>query len=60
MIYTIDYLKKEAEGIIGSWNGSDEKWTHEGDFMTEEDVNLADDLLDKIKEVEELASELHL
>jgi hypothetical protein len=53
MIYTLDYIEKEAEGIAASWNGSDERFMYEGDNMTDEDAQRAIVLLEKIKEVRE-------
>jgi hypothetical protein len=61
MIYTLEYLKKEAEGIVGHWNGSDERFIDaSGEARTEEDAQAAQELLEKIKEVEELIEELSL
>jgi len=29
---------KELESFIGSWNGKDDKFIHEGEIFTEDDV----------------------
>lgn len=58
-IYTLDYLKTEAEGISGHWNGEDDNYIdHNGDARKEYDATIAGDLLEKIKEVEALIEEL--
>jgi hypothetical protein len=59
MIYTLEWIKKEANLISGYWNGSDESFIDgNGDSRTEEDVNAAQELLKKIEEVEALVKEL--
>ncbi len=61
MIYTLEWLKKEAEEITGHWNGSDEHFVDaSGEPRTEEDVQGATELLEKIKEIEVLIKELGL
>ena len=56
MIYTLDYLRSEANLITGYWNGSDEKFVDGcGEARTEEDVGNAQDLLVKIVEIEDLS-----
>lgn len=61
MIYTLDWLKKEAEGIVGHWNGSDENFIDaSGEPRTEDDVQVATELLEKIKEIDALTEELGL
>ena len=58
-IYTLDYLKTEAEGISGHWNGEDTRYVdHNGEARTEDDASAAGELLEKIKEVEALIEEL--
>ena len=58
-IYTLDYIEKEATLISGYWNGSDARFTDgSGEVRTEEDVQAAEELLVKIKEVKELLKEL--
>lgn len=60
-IYTLEYLKKEAELISGYWNGSDEQYLDgNGDVRTEDDVQAATELLEKISEIEELVKELSI
>lgn len=59
MIYTLQYIKEEAEDIAGHWNGSDEKFVDgNGDLRNDEDAEMAVELLDKVKEVEELMKAL--
>jgi hypothetical protein len=59
MIYTLDWLKKEAEMISGHWNGSDDRYIDgNGDPRTEEDAAAASELLDKLTEVKQLIEEL--
>lgn len=59
MIYTLEWLKKEAELITGCWNGSDEKFVDgNGESRTEDDVQRANDILDRIAEIEALVKEL--
>ena len=50
-IYTLDWLKKEAEEIQGQWDG---------DFpgLAEDRAHAAKELEDKLKEVEALVEEL--
>lgn len=60
MIYTLDYLRKEAQGIQAAWNGSDEKFIYDGDVFTEEGVNKAIELEQKLEEVQWLVNELGL
>lgn len=61
MIYTLDWLTKEAELIAGHWNGSDEKFMDgSGEPRTDEEAETAVELLDKIKEVEALTEALGL
>lgn len=61
MIYTLEYLKKEAKGIAGSWNGEDNRFIdHTGESRTGDDADVANELLDKIKEVEALIEELSI
>lgn len=59
MIYTLEWLEKEANLIAGYWNGSDEKFVDgNGDIRTEDDVNASQELLQKIIEIKELIKEL--
>lgn len=52
-IYTLEYLKQEAEEIVGAWNGDNPG--------TQEDrAHVANQLLEKITEIEALISELHI
>lgn len=59
MIYTLDFLKKEAELIAGHWNGESERYTDgNGDIRTEEEAQAASELMETLKQVEELVKEL--
>lgn len=59
MIYTLEWLEKEANLIAGHWNGSDEKFVDgSGEVRTEDDVVAAEELLTKITEIKELIKEL--
>lgn len=53
MIYTIDWLKKEAEEIQAAWDGTDAG-------VKEERAHAAKELEEKLQEVEELIEELGL
>lgn len=59
IIYTLDWVKKEAD-IIGSyWNGKDAKYIDgNGDERTPEEADLAAAILERVKELEELITEL--
>ena len=58
MIYTLEYIKKEAEGIVAAWDGSSEEFLYEGEKMTEDEVNMAKTLLEHIDNVGVLTSSL--
>jgi hypothetical protein len=61
MIYTLDYIEKEANTIASYWNGSDESFIDgNGDSRNEEDVQNAEELLQKIQEVKELLKALSI
>lgn len=59
MIYTLEWLTKEANLITGYWNGSDEKFVDgNGEVRSEDDVIAANELLDKITGIKQLIEEL--
>jgi len=61
MIYTLEWIKKEAEGIAGHWNGEDAKYIDaSGEVRSEEDAQTAQELLDAVAEVEELIKVLSM
>lgn len=61
MIYTLDYIEAEANKIVGTWNGKDEKMNLEGTIVDAEYfVRGAEELLEKIKEVRTLLMELSI
>lgn len=50
----VEYLlkrKQEAENLVGSWNGEDEKFIHEGEIFSESDVNVEQDVIKKCDEL---------
>lgn len=58
-IYTLEYIKKEAQLIAGHWNGESERFVDgNGEPRTEDEAHAASELLDKIAEVEVLLAEL--
>lgn len=60
-IYTLDYLEKEANAIIGTWNGEDEKMNLDGTMVDAEYfVDGAKELLEKITEVRTLVMDLSI
>ena len=59
MIYTLGYLKEEAELIAGHWNGSDERFMDgSGEPRTDEEAEMAVELLENIEDIEKLIKEL--
>jgi hypothetical protein len=59
-IYTLDFIKREAEGIASSWNGEDARFSYEGDVYTEDDAHAAMELLKHLEKVEKFIKELNL
>lgn len=58
-ILTLDFIKQHCEGISGYWNGSDERFIDaDGHDRHEEDAEIANDILEKVKEVEELLASI--
>lgn len=60
MIYTLEYLEKEAEGIASSWNGEDEFFYYEDTKYHEHDVAIAEALLKNLQEIKAQAAALKL
>jgi hypothetical protein len=61
MIYTLDYIEKEAILIAGFWDGSDDTFIDgNGDKRTQDDVDNAIELLQKLQEVKDLMKELDI
>jgi len=59
MIYTLGFLKEEAESIAGHWNGEDARFIDaSGEVRSEEDVQNANDLLENIENIENIIKEL--
>lgn len=44
---------KELENFIGSWNGKDDSFMHEGSIYHEDDINTAQEALTILKEQDE-------
>lgn len=53
MIYTLDYLKQEADRIQASWDGTDAG-------IAEDRAHAAKELEEKIKEIEAIIEELDI
>ena len=49
-----EQIKKEQLEIVQGWNGEDSTFYVNGESYTEEDVNRAEDILEAIKNLEEL------
>ena len=47
-------LREYMEGIAGSWNGSDEKFSFEGEVFHEDDAGSATEIVEKIDELQEM------
>jgi hypothetical protein len=60
MIYTLDYLEKQAQGIQSAWNGEDDRFMYEGDIYHESDVEIAKIIEEKITEIKLLAAQINL
>ena len=61
MIYTLDWVGKEAGMISSYWNGKDTRYIDgNGDPRTEDDAMAAEELLSKIKEVRALMEHLKI
>lgn len=59
-IYTLDWIRKEAEGINSAWDGKGSTFMYEGDIYPAEQADTAKELLEKLDEVEALIKELSL
>jgi hypothetical protein len=53
-IYTIEWLRSEAEAIASGWNGKDDKFVVGGFVYSAEQADVAIDMLKKLDEVEAL------
>ena len=60
MIYTLDYIEKEARNIQGAWNGEDDRFMYDGEMLPMEYVDIAKELEEKIAEVRELITALSI
>lgn len=55
MILTLPYLEDEANDIVGYWNGSDDRFVDgSGTVRTEDDVQIAEDIIKLCKELKDL------
>ena len=50
-------VKRYMESVRGSWNGEDAKFLHEGEVYHEDHVGIAEDIIEKIDELQELLNE---
>ena len=61
MIYTLDYIAKEAEAIAGHWNGSDERFIDaNGDLRNDDEAQAASEILDTINNLKANLEYLHI
>lgn len=60
MIYTLSYIEDEAQKILSSWNGKDNVFYVEGEKYTEGEAQMAHDLIGRLDEIRNLASELRI
>jgi len=56
----LNKAREDLNHFIGSWNGEDTKFIHEGAIYHEDDVNCATEALEKIEELQELLAELNI
>ena len=49
--------KKYLEEILSSWNGEDAWFSHDGEKFHEDDVHCAEEIIEKIDELQELFNE---
>ena len=60
-IYTLDWLKEQANTIAPFWDGKNETFIGgDGEIYSEEQAYAANELLEKIKEIEAILPELNL
>lgn len=57
---TLSEIKEQAERIVSSWNGEDKTFQCDGETYHEEDAETAQDLIEAIKNVEELLATLNI
>lgn len=60
MIHTLEWLRKEAQGIQAAWNGESETFYYEDTKYDEGAVQAAKELEEYIKKIDELTEELSL
>lgn len=54
---TLKQIREDTESFIGSWNGEDDKFIHDGEIYHEADVHLGEEILEKLDELEELLNQ---
>lgn len=47
-------MKKYLEALRSSWNGEDAQFSHEGQLFHEDDVSNAEEIIEKIDELQEM------
>lgn len=57
-IHALTKAKEDLNDFVGSWNGEDSQFMHEGSTYSEDDVSCAEEAIEKIDELEELLNEL--
>lgn len=50
-------IKRYMENLRGSWNGEDSKFMHEGEIYHEDHVSAAEEIIEKIDQLQELLNE---
>lgn len=59
-IPSLDKAIEELNSFIGSWNGEDSQFIHEGSLYSEDDVGLAEEAIKKLEEARDALSELNI
>jgi uncharacterized pyridoxamine 5'-phosphate oxidase family protein len=54
---TLKQIKEEQNEILSGWNGEDTTFYVNGESYNEDDVNRAEEILEKVGELEELLNE---
>mgnify|MGYP001579337612 CR=1 FL=1 len=58
-ITTLKDLKEHFKTIVGDWDGEETRFTSGGDMYTEEQAHQANEIVEKINELEELIKSFH-
>lgn len=59
-IPALDKAKEALNEFVGSWNGEDNVFLHEGEIYHEDSVTCAEEAIQKIEELQELLGELSI